>query len=325
MGNARTFLWAWLSARSAGGRLVLRVEDLEKRAAAGVLERMLSDLRWLGLDWDEGPVWGGEEESRFRRGEAVEVREEGPHGPYIQSRREGWYREVFGRLREAGLIYPCVCTRREIAAASAPHEGEQGPAYSGTCRGRFASYEEAERECGEGRKPVWRFRVPEGVVVFEDLLFGRCEVDVAGVFGDFVVFKDPGRPAYQLAVVADDIAMAVTEVVRGDDLIPSTGCQILLYRALGREPPVYGHVPLVVGRDGRRLAKRHGDFRLASLREEGVSAEAVVGRLAAWSGLGDGRPCRPEELLEVWGWRRVVRERVVVTEDVFRGGGGSSR
>lgn len=293
--------------------MILRVEDLEKRAAAGVLERMLSDLRWLGLDWDEGPVWQEKEESDFLADRSVIQIESGPTAPYTQSRRGGFYRAIFERLQRSGYIYPCVCTRKDILSVlSAPHEGEQGPAYPGTCRDRFGSYEEALAACPVGRKPIWRFRADSAPVVFDDLFFGRQSVDVAGMFGDFTVFKSPEEPAYQLGVAADDIAMGVTEVVRGDDLIPSTGCQILIYQALGAVLPSYGHVPLVVGPDGKRLAKRHGDFRIASLRESGVSPEEIVGRLAGWSGLGSGEARRAAEFIGIWDWKAREKRRIVL-------------
>lgn len=276
VGNVRTFLWAWLSVRSGGGRMVMRVEDLDTpRVKPGVLEKMLDDLRWLGLDWDEGP--------------------------FVQSERRGYYREVHARL--GGKIYPCRCSRADLAAAqSAPHEGEAELRYPGTCRGY------------DGPAAAWRLRVEPGRVEFDDRLSGRRSVDVAGTVGDFVVSKSPEQPAYQLAVVADDLDNGVTEVVRGDDLIPSTGRQILLYRALGAEPPSYGHVPLVVGPDGKRLAKRHGDARISTLRERGVSPERIIGVLAEWSGLGEG-DATPSCLVKAWSWDRVSRERVVLTPD----------
>lgn len=278
-GNVRTFLWAWLSARSQGGRVLLRVEDLDTpRVKPGVVEKMIDDLRWLGFDWD-GPV-------------------------EVQSARREHYREAHARL--AGRIFPCRCTRAELAAAqSAPHEGDAEPRYPGTCRA-FA---------GEG--VCWRLRVEPGPVAFTDRLFGPRSIDVGATVGDFVVARTPEQPAYQLAVVADDLAQGVTEVVRGDDLIPSTARQILVCRALGAAPPSYGHVPLVVGPDGKRLAKRHGDARIATLRERGVPPERIIGVLAGWSGLGEG-DATPSCLLPKWSWERVNRERVVLTPGRLR-------
>jgi len=319
IGNVRTFLWAWLSARKQGARVILRVEDLEKPARPGVLERMLSDLAWLGLDWDDGPVWGAEQEAAFGRGEPVAIQDRGPAGPYIQSRRRIHYAAVFERLRRDGMIYPCVCARAEWASIqSAPHDGDQEPRYPGTCRNRFASFEEATRHAAPGRTPVWRFRVEEGPVLFEDLLAGVVSIDVQRTVGDFVVFKAPEQPAYQLAVVADDIAMGVTEVVRGDDLIPSTARQLLLYKALGGVPPRYGHAPLVVGPDGKRLAKRHGDARIETLRRLGVPPEHLLGHLARWSGMPIEGPVRARSLLPFWDWRRLPGERIVLTPERLR-------
>ena len=274
VGNVRTFLWAWLSARSRGGRVLLRVEDLDTpRLREGVVPKMIDDLRWLGFDWD-GDV-------------------------SVQSERRAYYKEVFARL--AGKVYPCRCTRGDIAAAqSAPHEGDQEPRYPGTCR-TYA-----------GPAIAWRLRVEPGPVTFEDRLYGSQSIDVAATVGDFVVAKSPEQPAYQLAVVADDLAQRVTEVVRGDDLIPSTARQILVHRALGETPPAYAHVPLVVGTDGKRLAKRFGDAQIATLRARGVPPERIVGALAAWSGLGAG-DATPACLVPKWSWDKVSRERVVLT------------
>lgn len=280
LGNVRTFLWAWLSARAQGGRVLLRVEDLDTpRVKPGTAEKMIDDLRWLGFDWD-GPV-------------------------EVQTARRELYRRCFERL--AGNVYPCRCTRGEIAAsASAPHEGDHELRYPGTCR----SY--------DGPAVNWRLRVEPGVVEFDDRFFGRQAIDVAATIGDFAVAKSPDQPAYQLAVVADDLDQGVTEVVRGDDLIPSTARQILLYRALGAAPPAYGHVPLVVGPDGMRLAKRHGDARIATFRDRGVTPERIIGVLASWSGLGEG-DATPACLVPKWSWDRAPRGRIVLTPERLAG------
>src|SRR5882672_1893558 len=276
VGNVRTFLWAWLSARAQGGRVLMRVEDLDTpRLREGVIPKMIDDLRWLGFDWD---------------GDIV-----------LQSERREHYKQIFARL--AGRVYPCKCTRGDIAAAqSAPHEGDQELHYPGTCR----DY--------RGPGSAWRLRVDPGLVLFEDRFHGPQSIDVAGTVGDFVVAKSPEQPAYQLAVVADDLAQGVTEVVRGDDLIPSTARQILLLRALGEKPPAYGHVPLVVGTDGKRLAKRFGDAQIATLRAGGASPERIIGALADWSGLGDG-DATPSCLVPKWSWDRVSRDRIVLSPE----------
>jgi glutamyl-tRNA synthetase len=276
VGNVRTFLWAWLSARSRRGRVILRVEDLDTpRVKEGVVPKMIDDLRWLGFDWD---------------GEIA-----------VQSERRALYRDVFARL--AGKVYPCRCTRGDIAAAqSAPHEGDQEPRYPGTCRS-FG-----------GPGIAWRLRVEPGAVEFVDRLYGPQSIDVEAAVGDFVVARTPEQPAYQLAVVADDLAQGVTEVVRGDDLIPSTARQILVHRALGATPPAYAHVPLVVGTDGKRLAKRFGDAQIATLRAKGIPPERIIGALADWSGLGAG-DATPACLVPKWSWDKVSPERIVLTPE----------
>ncbi len=280
LGNARTALLAWLAARSAGSSFVLRVEDLDRpRALPGWERPALEELRWLGLDWDEGPDVGG------------------PVGPYRQSERGERYASALAALREAGLVYPCFCSRKEIAAAAeAPHgPGEEGR-YPGTCRTLSAA--EVARRAAR-RPPSWRLAVSPGSVRFRDAVHGECPFDVAAEVGDFVVARADGVASYQLAVTVDDAAMGVEEVVRGDDLLPSTARQLLLYRALGLSPPGFAHVPLVVGPDGARLAKRHGAPSLGELRAQGADPREVVGRLAASAGLCPaGARSAPAELVE---------------------------
>jgi glutamyl-tRNA synthetase len=274
LGNARTFLIAWLSARAAGGRVVLRVDDLDlPRVKPGFVGQAMEDLRWLGLEWDGEPLF--------------------------QSRRGGDYAAALEQLRAAGRIYPCVCSRREIEiAARAPHDGEEGPVYPGTCRGKFRDADEARRNTG--RAPCWRFATDHDHprVEFDDALHGRCNFEVAQQLGDFVVSRSDGIAAYQMATVVDDHAQGVTEVVRGDDLITSTPRQLLLYRALGLTPPRFLHVPLVLDAAGQRMAKRRDSTRLAALREAGVSAAQVVGALAASCGwAAPGERVMPAQLI----------------------------
>ena len=271
LGNARTFMIAWLRARSQGGRLVFRMEDLDHpRDKPGAAAAAVEDLKWLGFDWDE---------------------------EYVQSERKDLYREALERLHRDGRVYPCVCSRKDVEnAQSAPHAGEQ-LFYPGTCRGRFASWAEAADAIAP-RTPCWRFRVPDGTVVrFDDVFAGSFEQDVSHTLGDFPVARDAFGAGYTLAVAVDDALMGVTEVVRGDDLLAATPAQILLYRALGYEPPAFCHVPLVVGTDGRRLAKRHGDTRIASYRAAGRRPEELLGQLAATCGWGDGSPVSLRDLL----------------------------
>ena len=279
VGNARTALLAWLDVRSRGGLLAMRVEDLDgPRVRPGLEARILDELRWLGLDWDEGPDVGG------------------PHGPYRQSERGAIHAAALDRLRGAGLAYPCFCSRAEIGQASqAPHASDEGPRYPGTCRD-LSRAEQAARAAR--RPPAWRFRVPDGPVSFRDRVHGECSFDVAATVGDFVVARADGVPAYQLAVAVDDAAMEVTDVLRGDDLLPSTARQLLIYGALGLPVPAFAHVPLVVGADGERLAKRHGDLSVGELRERGVEPPALVGLLAAASGLAPpGARVMPADLV----------------------------
>ncbi|MEX2174943.1 MAG: tRNA glutamyl-Q(34) synthetase GluQRS [Pirellulaceae bacterium] len=291
VGNARTYLLAWLSIRARGGRIVLRMEDIDSpRIKAGAAEQALADLDWLGIDWDEGPDVGGQ------------------HAPYVQTERLPLYRQALQRLQAAERVYPCTCTRSDIAsAASAPHGGQEGPIYPGTCAARSAA--DAARLRSLNQPFAWRFRASASEREFVDLVAGPQGMCVRRDLGDFVVGKMDGSPAYHLAAVVDDAAMRVTEVLRGDDLLPSAFRQLELYEALGLSAPQFAHVPLVVGNDGRRLAKRHGDTRLATLRGQGLSAEALVGLLAWSCGLLDEpRPCRPTELLADFDLARIPKE-----------------
>ena len=285
LGNVRSALLGWLDARSRGGEFLLRIEDLDPdRSREDAIDGIFEDLEWLGLDWD-GPVWR-------------------------QSQRSQVYLEALDGLRRAGRVYPCWCSRAEVArVASAPHLGEDGPVYPGTCRRNPAPR--------AGRSPSQRFAVEPGVVSFDDGLRGRCAQDVAAAVGDFVVQRADGVASYQLAVVVDDAASGITDVVRGDDLLASTPRQLLLYRALGAREPRFTHVPLLLEPSGKRLAKRDGPLTLVALRERGASPEVVIGRLAALSGLGDGRPIRASELVSSFTWASVRTTPAVVTPEGF--------
>ncbi|HEX6069471.1 MAG TPA: tRNA glutamyl-Q(34) synthetase GluQRS, partial [Longimicrobiaceae bacterium] len=280
LGNARTALLAWLHARAGGGAFVLRVEDLDAgRVRPGYMEAQLADLRWLGLDWDEGPDVGG----RF--------------APYEQSRRQELYEAAIGELTARGLVYPCFCTRKEISeAASAPHgPQDEGPVYPGTCSG--LSVAEVARRA-QARTEALRFRVPPDEVRFTDLLQGEQRVRPETETGDFVIRRRDGVAAYQLAVVVDDLAMEITDVVRGADLLSSTARQLLLYAALGKPPPRWIHVPLLLGPDGERLSKRHGATSLAELREMRIEPAEIVGWLASTCGLAEkGERLLPRDLV----------------------------
>ncbi len=307
VGNARTYLLAWLSARSQGGQILLRIEDIDSpRVKPWAARQALDDLRWLGLDWDAGPHFAPGESAGDREDASVEC------GPFVQTARKEWYRQALVELIARDLVYPCTCTRSDIeAAASAPHVGQEGPTYPGTCRHRHA----AEAASLMDRPYAWRFRFTEQNEhwAYIDLVQGP-QTARASELGDFVVCKADGTPAYQLAVVVDDHDMGITEVVRGDDLIPSTLRQLALYAAFGWEPPRFGHVPLVIGPDGRRLAKRHGDTRISVLREAGLTAERLVGQLAWSCGLLPApTPITARELVTRFDWDGLPRTPYVFT------------
>jgi glutamyl-tRNA synthetase len=296
LGHARTFLIAWLAARQGGGRVVLRIEDLDASRVRDEARRsILHDLRWLGLDWDEGPDVGG------------------PSAPYLQSERLPVYNAALDRLKAAELVYPCTCTRADIErAASAPHPEEEGPSYPGTCSNRCAG----DADPLGDRPFAWRFRVPQGPIVWNDLFLGRMEVDPRRTGGDFVVARHPVGASYQLAVVVDDAAMGVNQVVRGSDLATSTPRQVLLYRSLGWTEPAFGHVPLAVTADGRRLAKREGSLKLSTLCEAGVDPRVLVGGLVRSCGWTDEPiPMHPREAIDRFDETRLLREPWVVTHE----------
>jgi glutamyl-tRNA synthetase len=278
LGHARTFLIAWLAARHAGGRVILRIEDLDRsRARAEAARTAIDDLRWLGLDWDEGPDLGG------------------PSAPYTQSERSAVYERLLECLKRTESVYPCTCTRADVArAASAPHLDEEGPSYPGTCAQRCA----ADAAALTDRPFSWRFRVSPGMVEWDDLFLGRVAKDPARSGGDFIVARNLFGHSYQLAVVADDAAMGVNQVIRGDDLVPSTPRQILIYRQAGWTEPRFGHVSLAVDSEGRRLAKRDGSLKLAALRENGVDPRAFIGALVhscGWTNVA--KPMCPREAI----------------------------
>jgi glutamyl-tRNA synthetase len=291
LGNIRSALLGWLQARAAGGRFLLRIEDLDRaRCKPQHVDDLLRDLEWLGLTWDETPLF--------------------------QSQRDDVYRDALSKLEREGLVYPCFCTRGEIArAASAPHGlSEEGPRYPGTCT-KLTAPQAAER--ARTRAPAYRFRTRPGEWRFVDGLLGPCSQDVDAVVGDFVVRRNDGVASYQLAVVVDDAASGITHVLRGDDLLTSTPRQLQLYAALGLTAPAFLHVPLVLGEDGKRLAKRDGAFALAELRERGLAPERVLGLLSSWSGLGDGSPVGLDALVRRFQIEALPRTPVVAREAIL--------
>ena len=285
LGNIFASLVAWLSARSQGGRIVLRIEDLDERTRSGPwADLLIDDLQWLGLYWDEGPLY--------------------------QSDREDLYEEAFGRLVERGLVYPCFCTRAELHAATAPHTSDGTPIYAGTCR-NLTPEQVAER--ARVRPPAQRLIVPElgdsaGQIEFEDRAYGLQSSELACDCGDFLVRRSDGVFAYQLAVVVDDEDMGVNEVVRGRDLLSSSARQMYLQDLLGYGHPTYAHVPLIVAPEGRRLSKRDRDCGMGELKERFGTPERLLGHLAWRAGLApDPAPRSAEQLADLFSWD-LVRE-----------------
>jgi glutamyl-tRNA synthetase len=284
LGNARTFVLNWVIARQHGWRIVMRIEDLDTpRTKAGTDQQAIEDLQWLGMDWDETA----------------------PH----QLDDLTPYRDALSELEQRGLTYPCTCLRSDIRSAqSAPHGDEHELHYPGTCRGRAKP---------QAAGSAIRVMIPDEEIEFTDALHGVQTFNVQHHVGDFVVQSKAGLPAYQLAVVVDDARQGVTDVVRGDDLLSSTARQLWLYRLLDLPPPPgWLHLPLVLGPDGRRLAKRHGDTRVAACRAAGVNARRVIGLIAHWSGATDTR-CEMtiDELVDVFSLDALPRGEVTFTAD----------
>ena len=298
LGNLFCALLSYLSVKSRGGEWILRIEDLDTaRCRPDYARQVEEDLRWLGLAWDEGGSAGG------------------PDAPYFQSERTALYEAALARLRGMGLVYPCFCTRAQLHAASAPHREDGLTVYPGTCRG--LTPEDIARREAAGRKGAPRLRVPEETVTFTDGHLGEVTEYLPTDCGDFLLRRSDGLFAYQLAVVVDDAAMGVTEVVRGADLLSSTPRQLLLYELLGWEAPEFYHFPLLLSPDGRRLSKRDGDLGLGALRER-YTPEEVVGKLAYLAGQNPGGgPRTPEALAEDFHWDAVPRRDIPLPEGLF--------
>lgn len=258
LGHARTFLEAQRRATEAEGALILRIEDLDRQRCKQVfVDALIEDLAWVGLSWAEGPDVGGPSES------------------YVQSERLKIFEEALRRLIDHGVVYPCFCSRKDIAdAVAAPHSEEGERLYPGTCRNSLLELD------ADPFSVNWRFRVPDGESVrFVDQAYGEISYMAGRDFGDFLVWRKDGMPSYEMAVVVDDIAMGITEVVRGEDLLLSTARQILLYRALDAVAPDFFHCPLVLDENGNRLAKRNKALGLRVLREEGADVEKLLREL----------------------------------------------
>ena len=262
-GNLRTALIAWLQARLANGRFILRIEDIDlPRTRPGSAEQIIDDLKWLGLDWDEGPDIGGE------------------YAPYTQSERFELYQAAIDYLSENNFLFPCFCSRKDIAqAASAPHVSDQLRIYPGTCRP--ANKQKREQPPPPDRQAALRFLCPEKHITFADQILGKQDYALHRDSGDFVVKRSDGLFSYHIAVVVDDALMGVSDVVRGCDLIDSTAQQILLMDTFGFALPSYWHIPLVLDASGKRLSKRDGSLSIDYYREKGIDSAHLVGQLAA--------------------------------------------
>jgi len=279
----------WALARQRGWEIVLRIEDLDgPRIKAGATEQAIELLEWLGLDWDEGP--------------------------FFQLHDQSAYQAALKKLAKQQAIYPCRCTRKQLEAASlsAPHGHEHDLRYPGNCRP--PAEEPVDKALLGAEGVAWRIRVPDRLTVFEDTFAGRQEFDIQQTVGDFLVATKAGLTSYQLTVVVDDARQGIDQVVRGDDLLASTPRQMLLYDRLNLgPPPTYTHLPLVIGEDGRRLAKRHGDSRLTHFREQGVPPERVIGLLGEWCGVGTRREMSTGEFFERFEPQKISPEPIVFT------------
>ncbi len=291
LGNLCCCLLAWLSAKSKGGQVLLRIEDLDTLRCPRVFaDAIVDDLAWLGLSAD------------------------GPDPTPYQSERSEIYQHYYDMLADRGLVYPCFCSRSQLHAASAPHRSDGQVVYRGTCRG-LTPAEIAARS--KTKAPAWRVQVPDEVIGFTDGHMGYYEENLARDCGDFYLRRGDGVFAYQLAVVVDDALMGVTEVVRGADLLSSTPRQLWLYRELGLPAPQFYHLPLLLAPDGRRLSKRDGDQSLENLRAR-FSPEEVVGRLAFAVGLQDApRPRTPQSLVSDFSWARIPKHDILLPENLF--------
>ena len=279
LGNVMCALLSWLSAKSKDGTWVLRIEDLDPdRSRRQFADRLMRDLEWLGLTWDEGP--------------------------YFQSERHERYAAALERLCAMDLVYPCFCTRADIMATQAPHESDGRIVYAGTCRARTYNKEDMERA-------ALRLKVPDREIAFTDGHYGPQRVNLSRHCGDFVIRRKDGAWAYQLAVVVDDAEMGITEVVRGSDLLLSSPQQIYLAELLGYPLPSFIHLPLLCNAQGQRLSKRDKSLDMEALRAD-FTAEEIIGRLAFLTGLKpDDAPCRPEELLKTFSWDKLSPERQI--------------
>ena len=299
LGNIITALLAWLDVRSVGGVMVLRMEDLDpERCKEEYAAQLADDLRWLGLDWDEGYEVGGS------------------FGPYSQSQRDEIYRAHLELLEKKALVYPCWCTRAQRLAASAPHPGENRGDGSCSCS-HLSAQQREEMSISTGRAPALRAAVPDEDVCFTDGSCGEYSENLCRDCGDFLVRRSDGVCAYQLAVTVDDALMGITRVVRGRDLLSSTPRQIWLHRQLGFEPPKYYHAPLLLAEDGRRLSKRERDLDMGALRAR-YSPEYLLGKLAVLAGLqAEPEPISAKELIKEFSWDKIPKTDIYLPDEMF--------
>lgn len=295
LGNVFCSLLAWLYAKSSGGRIILRVEDLDpQRCSRQKADQLARDLEWLGLEWDEGAYVSENSES------------------YFQSKRSDIYAEYFVQLQEQEFVYPCFCSRSELHAAEAPHLSDGRIIYAGTCRHLTAEQREAK---AQRRAPAYRLRVEDKPISFLDGHYGQQSYNLAEGSGDFIVRRSDGVFAYQLAVTIDDALMGITQVVRGCDLLSSTPMQLYIYRLLGFTPPAFCHIPLLVDASGRRLSKRDGDLEIAALRKLYGSPEPIIGLLAFFAGqIARPEPMRAKDLLPIFDAEKIPTKNIAVPE-----------
>ena len=298
VGGARTVLFNWLFARHTGGSLILRIEDTDvERSTEASVDAIIDSLKWLGLDWDEGPIVGGD------------------YGPYFQSERLDTYREYADKLVKSGHAYPCYCTPEELdEARKAAMKAGKPPGYSGKCR--HLSSEERRSLEAEGRQPALRFKVTEGETIVSDLV--RGEVRFGNEFiDDFVIVKSDGYPTYNFAAVVDDTLMKMTHIIRADEHLPNTPKQIMMYEALGFELPKFAHVSMILGKDKSKLSKRHGATSVTQYRDAGYLPEALVNYLVllGWAYDAEQQIFSREELIEKFTLDKVSKNPAIFDPD----------
>lgn len=304
LGNLLCAMLSWLSVRAKGGRYLLRIEDLDAvRCPRSLADQIEEDLKWFGVDWDDGGSAGGE--------------------AWYQSTRSVIYERYFHRLERSGMVYPCFCSRAELHAAQAPHRSDGTYVYPGTCRGLTAEQAVEKRK---KRPPAMRLHVPDRTISFIDGCQGVYTENLAHDCGDFIIRRSDGVYGYQLAVVVDDAEMGVTEVVRGRDLLQSTPRQLYLYEQLGLAAPQFYHIPLLTAPDGRRLSKRDGDLDLDALRARFGRPEPMIGMLAAAVGLRPtAQPVALTDLVQEFSWDKVSRTDAVLPRNIVQGSSISYR